>query len=731
MPELKTLTADDHSPMLHPVPLLPALETVEESTSLHYYGRILWRQRWPLLTFVLVITVAAMLVAFTLPKQYESIAILRVDPFGSHVVGDTSSGSMSGAGDVSTLVNTEAQVIASPAVVLRTMRNLKLAQNPEFAPYAKGAPGSVEQANQVLRQLTKQISINQPPQTMLVEVHFRSHNPQLSADVANGLASEFLEHEYETRGRALLDSSKSMSQQLDSMRAQMERDENALVEYQSQYDVIDPENTQNIYESSLAQVNDALSKAEAERVRLQADYELVQNGGLDSLLVSQSGASLLPLQARLRDDQRQLAHLSQIYGPRHPLYEEQEQLVSHDQTVLGDAEMHIANQVTDEYRLALARESTFRSLLQQEKGAVNAFEARAVKYRALKAAADGSTKLFFDLQQRIQDADVAAGLRSEDLRIISPARPADKPVYPRPFLIGALAFLLASVVGVGVILVLDMMDQTVSTPDQAELLFRVPVLAALPQAIGKNTTLLLDPRGYGMKPDGDGALQRSTHFHEAILTLHSALQFSAEGQLHTLAITSSIPGEGKSTVSANLAAAFAGLGVSTILVDADLRKPNAHRLFGLANNVGLTSILRGRTTLEAAAVRIGTNLTVLPAGPATLAPSETLLLGLPELLERLRSAYDLVLLDCPPVLGLADSSSVAKLSDGVLLVVHAGATDRQKIQATLRQLRGVAARVQGIILNKVSEQIHDYYGYYASAEDYHQARVETSDDIDD
>lgn len=698
----------------------PEPEAAGREFTLDYYLFLVRRQRWRILTFVLVFTTLVTVVALALPKKYEATVIVRVDPLSAPVVGQASQAN-NGQMNSTTLVTTETKIVTSPAVVMEAIRNLNLGHNKEFAPKEAAAklPGP-ERSDRLLAAVTKDISVSQPLGTVLLDINFITHSPQLSADGANGIANAFLDQEFKTRAKALEDSSRYMSQQLDAMRAQMERDQMALVRYESTHDLVDPGAKTNIYQARLAQINTDFTKVQAQRMALEADDEIVQSGDLDALLTSQRGAALVPLQERLLSDQRQLSRMSANYGPREPLYRQQAQIVQHDRTVLRRQELHIAAQVQDQYRAAVAEERLLYGALIREKAAMNAFNLRAIKYNALKAAADGSKGLYYGLEQRIQDADVAAGLRSEDLRIISAARVPYKPVSPRPLLDGALAFILSTMLGVGAAIAMGLMDKTISSPDQVEMRLGLPAVASLPLVslkqhpdalkVAQYATKLLPENGEGGEP-GAEALRRRSSFREAILSLHTAVQFSGAERITLLAVTSSLPGEGKSTATAHLAGAFAALGTRTVLVDADLRKPNVHRIFGVPNRRGLSSVLRGQCGLEEALAPAFDNLTLLPSGPIAAAPSELLHLGLPEVIDQLRARFEMVLIDCPPVLGFSDASSIANVAEAVLVIVKAGATEQQKVAAALRQLRGAHANLLGIVLNRVSEQTDAYYSY--------------------
>lgn len=691
--------------------------------SLGFYWSILRRFQWRILTFVFCVTVLATLIALVLPKQYQSTAVLRIDPAGMRTVGENSQTN----GTVASprwLVTTEANVVVSPAVVQLAIQKLKLYQKKEFSPdyeHLRREGKSLTQADRdnVLRNVTAAISVNQPLDTYLLQVSFRSRSPQLSARVANQLLTSLIQHDYDTRVLALLGSSQSMKLQLDTLRAKMEQSQEALVNYESTHDILDPDSSDNIFQQRLSQINRDLGKAQSQRMRLQADYDIIQTYNLDALLASDRGQYLIPYQNRLITDENRLAQDAQVYGRKFPLYREQAGIVSHDRLMLRREARHIASQISEQYRAARRREKLLAAELQIQKAAMNHFNLKAIRYHALQAASLSYSKLYYELQQSIQGADVAANLHGENLRIISSAQPTDKPVFPRPLLTAFLMFIFSSLLACGVALGVGLLDRSVSSPDQVEYWFHVAPLASLP-LVSETQRTQLNPLAFQSQEAGEGGespgtLAKRGHsaFREGILGLHSAVLFAHGNDLHSLAITSALASEGKSTVSAHLAAVFSGLGKRVILVDADMRKPSIHRHYHLLNRRGLSTVLRGQSSLEQAIQEIPgfANLAVLPAGPVAATPAELLHLGIGDLLEQLRARYDFVLIDCPPVLGFADSTAIANFADGVVLVVRSGFTDRQHVAASLRQLRAARANLLGITLNQV-EKRHGAYYYY-------------------
>lgn len=688
---------------------------------LSFYWALLARYRWRIVSFVTITTLVLTLYTLSRPKQYDATVMMRVDPLSSPLVGQDQ---RNGQIDPNLMVATEAQVLTSPAVMQATIDKLNLGADPEFA---APAPGTIPPAK-LLESVTKRVSVDQPSGTVLLNLTFRSHRPELSALVANTIAAQFLVHEDEIRARTLADSSRAMSGQLDTMRAAMESDQTKLVNYEAQYDVIDADDKSNIYQSRLSAINNDLSQAQSVRIGLEAEFRMVTQPGLDAILASKLGEQLLPRQQRLLTDQAKMAQYATVYGPRHPIFLQQQQIVAHDQQELQRGADLIRQQVEDQYRAALTREELIQAGLQRQKAAFDAFNLRAIQYRALKASSDSATRLYFDLQQRIQDAAVAAGLRSEDVAVVSPARSPLKPSAPHPLLIAVLAFFGSAILGVAVAIVDGLLDQAVSTPSQLEGRFGVHVLGALPNAAPSQIAAGMLKLQEGGEDGGGDEHPQHIPYQEAAYAIYSAMQFAlGSGGSHSIAITSSLPGEGKSTLANYLAILASSLGHRTVIIDADLRKPNVHRLQNLPNRVGLSNVLRRKASLVDALQTRGT-LSVLTAGPVPANPTELIHLGLSEILQELGSRYECIFVDCPPLLGFGESVKIVSAVDGVVVVAHTGATQLKQIASSLRQLNSVRARLLGLVLNRVSKNQDETYSYYY--QDYYNRAPEEPDSSD-
>lgn len=704
----------------------PGLSTIQ---SLTYYLHLIRRYKLRIGAFVVVMMAAMALFTLTRQKLYQAVAVVRIDNQSGRL--SLQGLSADNAINSELTIATDQAVIQSPEVIERVIDKLDLASNPYFAGKAQanktssaGAKSTVNR-NAVVKNVLDGLTVIRPAGTLLLDIEYRSPSPRLSADVANAIAESFIQYEYDSRSHAITESSKSLSEQLDQLRAKMEQSQQALVEYETANNVVDPSDRTNIMVARLSQLNEALSKAEADRIQLEAERSVADSSNLDSLAITSVGQSLLPLQQVLRQDQQQLAQLAQVYGPRHPFYIQQAEKIKTDEQLLNKEANHIKSQISAEYHSAELREQLVQQALTRQKAELDHYNLRAIRYGLLKAEADSDAKLYYDLLQKMKDSDVAAGFHGEDLRIVTHATPDPKVVSPRPVFDEMMMFMLALAFGVGCAFIAGMLDRTISGVEQIESGMGARVLGILPLA-PSNGNANLEIMEFAKQATATGTdpassqmldLRNRSQFHEAIMSLHSALSFSIGGSSDmVLSLTSSVPAEGKSTTVAHLGVAYASLRKRTLIIDADMRKPRIHRIFHVANRIGLSTVLTRQANLASALKPIPgiPFLSILPAGPVTGAPAELLRLNLGEIVEQLRADFDVILIDCPPLLGFADALAVSNVADATVLVVYAGKTMKQYVMQSLRQLRGNGLNCLGVILNGVSSKLDSSYSYYNS-----------------
>ncbi|HEX5775075.1 MAG TPA: polysaccharide biosynthesis tyrosine autokinase, partial [Caulobacteraceae bacterium] len=363
----------------------------------------------------------------------------------------------------------------------------------------------------------------------------------------------------------------------------------------------------------------------------------------------------------------------------------------------------IRQSIRGQYQVAAREEASLAGNVNALKSGVMDLRNRSIQYTILQREVDTNRTLYDGLLQRYKEVGVAGGVGNNNVSVVDVATPPGSPTRPKPLLNLAIAALLGLVLGVLAALLVELLDESIQTPEDIETKLGLPLLGAIPVP-PKGVTLeqaLIDPR---------------SSVSEAYYSVRTALQFSTPtGVPDVLLVTSSRAAEGKSTTSRVIAQNFARLGMRVLLVDADLRNPSLHRMLGRDNSRGLSNLLTGGERIEEVVQPTPEpNLSFIPCGPLPPNPAE--LLGSEQLrgvLSEASSLYDLVMLDGPPILGLADAAILANAASGVLLVVAAHETKRGPARAALRRLKsGAGGKILGAVLTKLDLKRSAYgYGY--------------------
>jgi len=713
-------------------------ETQPAHVPLAHYLWILRRHGWKIAGFVAATMIATLIVSLRLTPIYESISTVDIDrqmPTG--VLGKDAVEAVSN--DADQFLATQVKLIESDSVLrpvvdkfrLREVEKDALEEAPDKSALSLEAPI-----------VLKQLRVTRPPNTYILQISYRSPNRQLAADVANAVAQSYLAHTYRIRYKATQGLGEFMERQLEELRAKMEKSSAALVQFERELNVINPEEKTSILSSRLLQLNTEFTNAQADRVRKESAYISVKDGTLAAAQVSTQGEALKKLTDALDEAQQKFAEAKTHYGMNHPEYKKAESRVNEIQAQIESTQSSVGERVEVEYRQAQNRESMLESAVTQTKAEFDRLNAHSFEYQTLKRDADGDKSLYDELVRKIREASINASFQNSSIRVADEARPGLKPVFPRTWLNVLLAFLFATFLGVGGAVLSDVLDNTVRDPDQVMRLMNTNVVGSLPavkdwrrrlspiQAFSALDGHTLNGNGHsnGVHRTTPGALipaakvedQALTNYEEAIRTLrNSILLTDFDRRLRSVLMTSASPSEGKSTVAAHLAATHAGQGRRTLLIDGDLRRPSVHRLFQAPNSVGLSNVLLEQISWRDALIRLGEpkGLDLLPAGPSTRRASDLIGAGLAEVIEEATREYDLVVLDAPPLLGFAEPLQMATAVDGVIVVARAGDTSRKALSSVVTTLARLRANLVGVVLNEVHREVsagyYYYYGHYS------------------
>ena len=717
-------------------PLLP-LDILPREPRLGDYLLILRKHKWLILSFVLAVVTIVTVTTVRMQPVYEATARIEIDRENTNLTNFTNSengGGEDDADDMDNYIETQSKILMSDTVALETIRSVGLQNDPEFG----GQPGkpamddSSGLANQpepaVLGAFLGNLSVTRVPNSRLLDVTFSANDPQLAARVVNAQINNFIEQNFKSKYDATTQASTWLASQLDEMKVKVEDSENASLAYErdNQIWTVDDEK-QDISTEKLGELEKELTDAQADRITKEAVYELAQAGNLDAIpAVRESSViqDILKQEGQIKADYGDA--LAQ-YGPKYPKVIRLQAQIKQLDDMITSEKQNIANQVEAEYRGARQREMLLQQALDEQKTEANSAAEKLVQYNILKREADADKDLYDGMLQKLKEAGIQAGLRSSNIRVVDPALVPSSPSRPQKARNILLGLLVGLVGGVGLALLREYMDNTIKTPDDIEMIARLPSLAVVPAFSASNgngngrISRLLKSGPNGGK---EGHVELVSHnmpqsqMSEAFRALRTSLLLSqAEHPPQVILMTSALPHEGKTTSAVNLAVTLAQLGDRTLLVDADLRKPGINRALSLVDgkHAGLSSYLAGVSSLDLITVPHPqiTNLAAIPTGPIPPNPADLLSSRrLAELILELRKRYKFIVIDSPPVMAATDAVILSVLVDGVLLVARSHETPKEAFSRARDLLVSVNSRILGVVLNAVDSSAPDYYYSY-------------------
>jgi len=543
--------------------------------------------------------------------------------------------------------------------------------------------------------------------TRMLSIRYKVSNPVVAADVANAHARAYIQQSLDSRFHASKEATEWLDAQLAEERTRVEQREKALQAYREQHDAVSLTAGQNIIAQKLADLSGAVTRAKTDRIEKEAQYRewlaIRQAGSLDSIPAVMANPFIQQLKGDLSRLQREYAELSESLGARHPtLVAKQAEIDTAERRLTAEVDRVIVSQ-RSAYQAAQAQESSLVNALEDQKREALAQNRRGIEYAALEREAESERLVYQSLLQRAKETGVSEDLRITNIRVVDPARVPTAPVSPRRIYDLIVAACGGLLVAVGLVFGLEYIDDRTRTPDDVLARVRLPVVGMVPEV----------RRGRGA---GAAAPLLQTDVPPLLIEAVRAMRTSLLSTAYTsdrrsIVVTSARQGEGKTFVASSLAIALAQGDERVLLIDADMRRPAVHRLFGLPLDRGLSSVLAGNASMgDVLRPTSIPGLTVLTAGQPTTAAPE--LLGSPrfhELFDVLQEHFSWVIIDSPPVLSVTDASLVARRSTGVLLVVASGKTRSHAARLAVNELRTTGATVLGAVLTRAELQQHPFY----------------------
>jgi polysaccharide biosynthesis transport protein len=735
-------------------PVVPQLQPwlPPQESALREYLRVLIKRKWTVLGVLAAIFSIVAIASFKMTPIYEAVGRIAINRPDTNLVNFKDSNNSSPDYSDPSDMDTEVSILQSDLLALQVIKTLKLDKMPEFGghpsntptdnlapdPLQTDSPGT----SALLGAFRSGLRVSLKPNTRIVEIRYTSTNPQLSADIVNNLANTYVEQNFKTKFESTMQASDWLSKQLVDLQIKVETSQEKLVKYQKEHEILGTDEKSNIITEKLAELNKEMTMAEALRMQKESLYRLVQSGDpdvvastADALEAGGAGNSgsiaplLMSLRAKEADLKIQVAELSTQFGPSYPKVTQlNNQLKEIDAQVQIELKK-LVDRVRGQYLAAQQQEAMLTEEFEKQKQEANKLNESAIEYSLLKRDVDVNRQLYEGLLEKLKEAGVTAGLRSNNIRVVDMARRPTAPTEPNIPRNLLFAFVLGLTSGVGLAFLLENMDNTVRTTEQAQVISGLPALGMIP--MGSKNGLEAGSKKLLSMGSSKEAVELVTQARpqsqmaESYRALRTSLLLSNLGTPpKVIMVTSARPQEGKTTTSINTAIVLAQKGVRVLLIDADLRRPSVHKTLGMGPRSGLSNVLTGSATLEHTITRspILSNLFILPAGTPPPNPAELLASSnMRDLLIDLREKYDHIIIDTPPTLSVTDAVVLSQRTDAIILVIRSSQTTKQALRRSRDILMQVNAKITGVLLNAVDLTSPDYYYYYEYQGKYHDS----------
>lgn len=558
--------------------------------------------------------------------------------------------------------------------------------------------------------LLKYVDISPTRLSRLVSIGFTSPDPNFSTKVANAWAVNFIQTNLERKIQATAYGRDLLQQQLAQLKERLDGSQKQLVAYASAQRIInlpaqsagDGKTTaeRSIVADDLAALNAALSQATADRIQAEARYQ--QSGRAGESVEALRNQAINSLRQKRAELAAEYQRLMTQFEPGYPAAKALQSQIDQLDRSIGREENRVSGSLLAEYREAQGRENALQGKVDQLKSSYLDLRRRSIQYNIYQQEVDTNRALYDGLLQRFKEIGVAGGVGVNNIAVVDPADIPQKPSSPRLLVNLAVSLLLGLGLGAGIAFALEQMDEAISDPTELQRRLGLPLLGSVPKVSDGGT-----PK--------DALLDRKSELVDAYIAIQTNLAFTTEhGVPRTFAVTSTRPGEGKSTTALALATTLTRAKRKVILVDGDMRSPSVHHLGGVDHDHGLSNFLSGEENIDALTFPMtGLGFTAMSAGPIPPNAAE-LLTGtrLALLIERLLETYDHVVIDSPPVMGLADAPLIAGRVEGVIYAVESHGIRSSLVKTAIARLASANARVFGGVLTKFEpRKAHYGYGY--------------------
>lgn len=685
------------------------------------YLSIFRRRKFIILGCVLGALLVGLLVTLLMTPRYTASATIAVQRESRNfaMVQGADNKETSNAADLE-FYQTQYGLLQARSLAERVATVLRLYDNQQFLaaggePDAAGwfavgkptakAPSRTERTQRAAKILLKNLVVTPQRLSSLINLSYTSPDPKMAQVVTNVWGDQFIGQTLERRFEATSYARKFLEQRLKTLRDRIDESERQVVGYASRENIINLPapaaegaaggGERSMIIDDLATLNRELGQATADRVTAQSRLGAVSGSVPESL----SNTAIAGLRQKRAEAAADYGKLMTQFEPGYPPAQALKQQINELDQSIAREEGRVGLSLRQTYTAALERESALKRRVTQLTGGVLDLRRRSIQYNIYLRDANTNRQLYDALLQRYKEIGVAGGIGVNNISLIDRAQLPQKPSRPWLLLNMIIALFAGISLGVATAIALEQIDQGVTDPSEVERILRLPLLGTIPKLTdGDALTVLQD---------------RKSALTEAYMSVQTTLGFSTDhGIPRTVAVTSTRPAEGKTTTSYALAITIARAQRRVMLIDGDMRSPSLHHLLGLDNAAGLSNFLSGNDDVAGLLRRSAfDHLDVMTAGPHPPSAPELLSSNrFEQLLAKLLEQYDHIVIDSPPVMGLADAPLLGSRMEGVLFVVEARHTQRGMVQVALDRLRATHSPLLGIVLTKF-ESRHAHYGY--------------------
>lgn len=688
----------------------------QEELDIKAYLKVLKKRRWTVVSVFLAVLLTVTAATFMMTPMYRASAQVYVDQ------GALNQYTLQQAQyplDAPSYIQTQIGILKSASIARKVLADMRLAQpiirqdtggplRPLLGFFGVQVRGQSDEERGV-RGFESRLQVEAVKNSNLIMVSYEDSDPAFAARVVNATVRAFVEKNLEMKVAPAKEAMSWLNDRLGDVKEKMTQSSDQLQDFKRDKDLVGTgEKYSNVSLQSLGQLNSEALAAEAKRYEAEIKYRQVlelskKPDGLMTIPVILNDSVIQGLRAQQSALNREMAEQSKKYRARHPqMVRFRNEMDSLQKQIDNEVDLVVAG-LKNKYDEAVRTEQTLKKALAEQRARAMSYERRSNQYEIMNEDVEASRQVYDTILKKFQESNLMGTISMSNVQVLDPAVPPASASRPRKALNILLGVVLGLFSGIGFAFLVEHLDNTYKSPEELEQHLRLPFLGAVPE-----NRLLKDEKGASAAI----ALQSSrSPYLESFRNIRGNIMLTTGDVIpRVIQVCSAVHSEGKTTSAVALAAAMASAGEKVLVIDSDMRKPNLHKFLNLSNTKGLSTLLARQTGLESIIRKSDAGFDVITSGPPSPNPSE--LLGstaMKELIARMREEFDRIIIDCPPTLGIVDSSFLCPLTDGVIMVVRSGKTPKELVVKTKKNFEAIKARVLGVVLNGLSARSEGYY----------------------